>query len=136
MNEFMGAQRFDKALDDILPAWRHKAGQRHAWTTPRGAFWVEVKADKPGRPVAAFSGESWNVTVPTTVAGLDALVVVMVLAGAIGAPERGHVLGIEVKAPWVSATGPGCAHAHTPAEAFATGLAFIEAAGHMAGWRA
>lgn len=137
MNEFMGAQRFDKALDGILPAWRHKTSQRHAWTTPRGAFNVEVRADGAGS-FATFSGGTWGVQVPATVAGLDALVVAMVLAGAIEQPPTPMPVatanGSSVTLACVEPGSKGLYY--TPAGAFATGVALIERAGHTAGWRA
>jgi hypothetical protein len=76
-------------------------------------------------------------TVPATVAGLDALVVAMVLAGAIEAPEPDSLVSTKGGGTRVEVTSQsGSRYVHTAAGAFATGLALIERAGHVAGWRA
>lgn len=138
MTDYLGADRLDKLLDGILPPWRDKTGYRHRWTTPRGLFSVETATAGRLSAVCEFSGPTWAMTVPATVAGLDALVVAMVLAGAIELP-REHGVQIDAALRLVRLTPQGGNQAPVlfdAAGAFAAGLKLIETAGHLPGWRA
>lgn len=88
----MGPQRVQAALDAILPDHAHRATS-HAWlrfwTTAAGAFNIRTESDSPRPSVARheirFVEESrgWDIRVPCTAAGLDAVILAMLAADAL-----------------------------------------------------
>ena len=74
-----------KMLDDVIPphAYREASPHRRLWTTSGGQFHLRVTVDSATFTVAE---RSWDVCVPLTIEGLDALVVAMVLAKSVDAP--------------------------------------------------
>lgn len=97
-SELIPPYRAQKAVDSVLPEHTYEgpvSGQRF-WTNSRGSFRVEIVGDHPGKRFVFHDERAgWRVEVPMTAPGLHALVIAMVLAGALtpGAITQDGVLG-------------------------------------------
>lgn len=87
----LGPQKVHLVLDAILPEHAHRAAS-HAWlrfwTTSAGAFNVRVENTRPtgaSHHEIRFVEESrgWDVRVPCTASGLDAVILAMLAANAL-----------------------------------------------------
>jgi hypothetical protein len=129
----MQLDRAIRQVDALLPPHAHRGGPRERfWTTRDGQFRVTLHdGESLGMGVVSFGTGLWHVTVPRTGAGLDALTVCMVLAGAIDAPRTGSTTVVERGGAFsfVTVNRDGDLENYPGAEAFALGVQLVEQSG-------
>jgi hypothetical protein len=133
----LSPRRAHDLLDALLPPHaQHAPGSNEwVWTTRDGHYRVNVHSNTDVPPGGAITLNAvdtpWHVTVPRTGAGLDALTVCMVLAGAIVAPRPGSTTVVERggASTVVSVNHNGNLTNYPGAEAFALGVALVEQSG-------
>lgn len=86
MGDLIHSSRAQDALDGVLPEHMYKGavtGQRF-WTNANGSFRLRTEGSHPDiRFVFHNDNTGWQLQVPSTGTGLEALVIGMILAGAI-----------------------------------------------------